>query len=328
MVCACIVAVAAAVAVAVVVVLPVAVGVAVAVAVAVAAAPSPSGRFIFNRVSENGFLPRNFDNSFQAHYMRAQGRMAAGMQLQMLARGQDVRGDNDPNSEDEFEVSHVSVSKLHGFMVPENVIGPDRMYLLKLLKDNCAKHNQLGRPELIACCRNPDPLKCVLNATATVAILRFGRHGIVGKLPDLFNFDENWPEKHNLLTTKDGKRPMPYRGTVATGMGHVQLFEEMKIGAGLLGVLKDILTKLRSYAAMNAVLYNADFNEVERSGRWNSGRGATAANSHTMSKHYLRIPSLQVCLAGVGLDAHERRMYVIPHQRAGLLLPKYQVVAV
>lgn len=84
-------------------------------------------------------------------------------QLWAIARGNDCRGDK----------SWVSVGKLFGTYLPADVVGPDRMYKLQLLKDE-AKHNKGGRTELIGTARHKDPLLCSVNAIATMLILRFG----------------------------------------------------------------------------------------------------------------------------------------------------------
>ena len=110
------------------------------------------------RVDPRGKRPNHFEQSIEAHYMRSQTRMLALMETQMMARGQDARGNSeDPiNEEAEFDESNVSVAKLHGFALPLKCVGPDAMYLMKVLKDNCAKHNQMGRPELIAATRQAE----------------------------------------------------------------------------------------------------------------------------------------------------------------------------
>ena len=73
--------------------------------------------------------------------MRQQGRALSSWQLWALARGNDLRGDNDEQPID------VSVGKLHG--EPANdMVGPDTMYKLAFLKDT-SKSNKDGRAELI-----------------------------------------------------------------------------------------------------------------------------------------------------------------------------------
>ena len=276
------------------------------------------------RVDPRGKRPNNFELTIEAHYMRSQTRMLALMETQMMARGQDARGNSeDPiNEEAEFDESNVSVAKLHGFALPLKCVGPDAMYLMKVLKDNCAKHNQMGRPELIAATRHPDPLKCCLDATATVFILRFAKQGFLGDgtkdgLPNFFDYNVDWQAEHCMLTTKTGKGRLKYKGNKTIGPGHLELFQDMKDAAGLWGALGDCATKLRSFGAMNAIMFNAEYLETERAGRWNSRFGATPGTSHVMNKHYLRMPSIQVAMAGVDLDATQRNNYCIPHQRAG-----------
>ena len=287
-------------------------------------------------ISADGKAAPDSEKTVEAHYMRCQGRMVALMQYCMLARGQDARGnseDKEPDSGDDeadgkdWDDSNVTVAKLHGYGLPVSAVGPDPMYMMKVLKDNCAKHNVQGRPEVIAAVRHPDPLKCALNATATVLILRFGRFGLLGSstshgLPDFFDYTTDWQQEHNMLTTRTGKGRLPYKGNRSIGPGHKDLFITMKEHAGLKGTFADCVTKLRSFGAMYAVMNNASLPETERAGRWNARMGATTGTAHTMNKHYLRMPSIQVCLASVGFDAMNRRSYVIPHQRAGQKLAR------
>ena len=192
----------------------------------------------------SGMETPDSEKTIEAHYMRSQGRMVALMQYCMLARGQDARGnseDKEPEDGDEavdFDESNVTVAKLHGYALPVTVCGPDPMYMMKVLKDNCAKHNVQGRPELIAAVRHPDPLKCPLNATATALILRFGRFGMLGSstthgLPDFFDYTVDWQKEHCMLTTRTGKGRMPYKGNRTVGPGHSELFMTMKEYAGL-----------------------------------------------------------------------------------------------
>ena len=93
--------------------------------------------------------------------------------------------------------------------------------------------------------RHEHPLLCGVNAIATMLILRFGRGGVIGELPDVFNPYNDWPSENSLITGPDGRGMMDYLGN-SFAIGHVGLFEQMKIAAGLEGVMADTLTPFPS----------------------------------------------------------------------------------
>ena len=161
---------------------------------------------------ELGSAPANLSFSKEQHYMRIQGRALTLLELWALHRGDDARGD---------ENHQVSVGKLFGTYEDPATIGPDPFYKMQILKDE-SKNNRVGRPEITGATRHCDPLKCACNAVASMLILRFGRDGIIGKLPDFFNiYLDVW--SHNaLLTRSDGTGVLPYTGS-AQEPGHVEL---------------------------------------------------------------------------------------------------------
>ena len=163
------------------------------------------------------------------------------------------------------EDTQMSVGKVFGAYAPPEVVGPDPLYKLQLLKDE-SKNNRIGRPEIMGIGRHKHPLLCGVNAIATMLILRFGRGGVIGVLPDVFNQYNDWPSENSLITGPDGRGMMEYLGN-SFAIGHVGLFEQMKIAAGLEGVMADTLTKLRSFGAMHASDHQASHPEIERSGR-------------------------------------------------------------
>ena len=91
-------------------------------------------------VNEDGRIPTSCVLGEHAHYMRAQGRVMAALELWSLGRGNDLRGGEDDQL--------VSVAKLFGAYSPRDIIGPDPFYKMQLLKDE-SKANTEGRPELI-----------------------------------------------------------------------------------------------------------------------------------------------------------------------------------
>jgi hypothetical protein len=186
----------------------------------------------------------------QAHYMRVQGRLLTLLELWALARGEDCRGSDQ---------HQVAVAKLFGEYAPTDVVGPDRMYKMQILMDE-AKHNKTAKNELIGATRHRDPLRCAVNAAATALLLRFGTCGVLGKLPDFFDVNCNWPDEHHLFTESDGHSPLRYNT-------HVSLFADMKAAAGLMMVMGSCATKLRSFGAMHASDYQAPHEDIEKMGR-------------------------------------------------------------
>ena len=91
-------------------------------------------------------------------------------------------------------------------------------------------------------------------------LLRFGKDGIIGNLPDFFNPSIDWPCKNMLLTNSDGSGHLSY------GI-HKDLFADMKNAAGLNMLMGDSATKLRSFGAMSASENQASHPEIERAGR-------------------------------------------------------------
>ena len=204
-----------------------------------------------------GVAPTTMSLSKDHHYMRIQGRCLALWELWALHRGNDTRGE---------VVDHgISISKLFGSYEENDMIGPDPFYKLQVLKDE-AKNNKVGRLEITGATRHRDPAFCCINATATMLILRFGRDGVIGQLPDFFNFNDDWPSYHAFLTQSNGWGVLPYTGCVSEP-GHVQLFADMKQVAGLLGIMAHTATKMRSFGAMHAHARRASPPEIERMGR-------------------------------------------------------------
>ena len=169
----------------------------------------------------------------------------------MFARGSDLRGV--PN---EGEV--LSVAKLFGQYKPNEIVGPDNYYECMILKDD-SKANKVGRPELIGATRHRSPWLCSINAIATMLLLRFGKQGLMD-LPDFFDAYNNWPAEHQLLTANDGKHYMSYEEQKA-------LFSQMKSAAGMMHLLEDSATKLRSWGAMAASQHQVSHQDIERHGR-------------------------------------------------------------
>ena len=221
--------------------------------------------FILGKVAKGGELPRNFKEGACAHYMRAQGRVLAMMELWMLARGEDIRGDD---KADDPSDALVSVSKLFGGYIDNHIVGPDRFYQMCLLKDY-SKANKTGRPELIGATRHKNPLLCSINAVTTMLILRYAQAGLLGGLPDFFDAWNDWPTDNSLVTQFDGEGMISYRGTVANP-GMYELFDQMKQGAAMQGLLHDIATKLRSYGAMQAAMRQSSHPEIGRAGRYHA----------------------------------------------------------
>jgi hypothetical protein len=153
----------------------------------------------------------------------------------------------------------MSVAKLFGSYADVEVVGPDPLYKMQLLKD-ISKANKVGRPELIGATRHRDPLLCSVNAVATMLMLRFGKGGVIGSLPDVFDIYCNWTDEHSFLTSEDGSIPISYEA-------HYLLFAEMKTASGLLHMMADSATKLRSFGAMAANERQASHPEIERAGR-------------------------------------------------------------
>ena len=189
-----------------------------------------------------------------------QARVLTCMELWAISRGDDVRGNSD---------AMMSVGKLFGSYVSTDIIGPDRLYRVQLLKDS-SKNNRVGRPEIIGIGRHKIALLCGINAIITMLILRFGRGGLIGQLPDFFDPYLLWSCLNCLLTRPDGKGMMDYdhsKDFPEVVNSHVQLFAQMKTAAGLEGIMADTATKLRSFGAMNASDNQASHAEIERSGR-------------------------------------------------------------
>lgn len=186
----------------------------------------------------------------QDHYMWAQGRSLSCLELWMLARGDDVRGNDD---------CHMSIAKLYGTSMPTEVVGPDKFYKMQILKDE-AKSNKTGKNELIGATRHRSPLLCSINAVATMLILRFGTDGIIGQLPSFFDRYCTWTEDCSFLTQADGTGVLSYND-------HYVIFKGMKEAAGMLNILNDTATKLRSFGAMNANEKQASNAEIRRAGR-------------------------------------------------------------
>ena len=182
--------------------------------------------------------------------MLVQGRTLACLELWMLARGDDVRG----NAE-----SHMSVAKLFGTYMPTEVVGPDRFYKMQILKDQ-SKSNKTGKNELIGATRHRQPLLCSINAVTTMLILRFGNDGVIGELPDFFDVYCTWTEDCSLFTKVDGHGDLSYND-------HYAIFKGMKEAAGLENVMNDTATKLRSFGAMHANEHQASNPEIKRAGR-------------------------------------------------------------
>ena len=153
----------------------------------------------------------------------------------------------------------MSISKLFGSYAPSDIMGPDPFYKMMLLKDE-SKANKQARPELIGCTRHRDPLLCSINATVTMMILRYGSGGLIGTLPDFFDVHCCWTDEHSFLTDPNGQGQLTYDM-------HTKLFEDMKVAAGLVMLMGDSATKLRSFGAMCANEHQAHHDEIERAGR-------------------------------------------------------------
>ena len=146
-----------------------------------------------------------------------------------------------------------------------DVIGPDPMYQLTILKDY-SKANKSGRPELLGVTRAKNPLTCPVNAVATILILRFAKQGLHGGLPPIFDvFDDCW-EYSAFFTRKDGEGKLPYKSG-RLDPGHWDLFKDMKSAAGLVNIMDACATKLRSFGAMKAAQKQADNMSVMQAGR-------------------------------------------------------------
>ena len=185
--------------------------------------------------------------------MRAQGRVLAFAELWMFARGSDVRG---VPSEGE----PLSVAKCFGSFKPKRVVGPDEYYELMILKDD-SKANKVGRPELIGATRHIDPWLCSVNAIATTLLLRFGTGGPFEQgLPDFFDAYNDWPSQHQFLTGAHGNAHITYED-------QSRLFADMKRAAGMMHLMEDSATKLRSWGAMAAAELQASHAEIEKHGR-------------------------------------------------------------
>ena len=148
---------------------------------------------------------------------------------------------------------------------------------MQILKDE-SKNNKVGRPEITGATRNRDPLCCACNGVATMLILRYGRGGVIGQLPDFFDVWNDWPSRNSLFSKSDGEGVLPYTGSVSEP-GHIQLFSDMKQAAGLLGIMSHTATKLRSFGAMHAHQKHASNPEIERMGRCVSCRYPTTATA-------------------------------------------------
>ena len=188
--------------------------------------------------------------------MRAQGRVLVLTELWMFARGSDLRGEPDPKEGNMGEM--LSIGKLFGSYKPVHIVGPDKFYVLKILKDD-SKANKIGRPELIGATRHRDPWLCSINAIASLMLLRFGKDGLIA-MPDFFDAYNDWPSEHQFLTDADGWNAITYKN-------QTQLFSEMKSAAGMMHLMDDSATKLRSWGAMAASEHQVSHAEVERHGR-------------------------------------------------------------
>lgn len=209
-------------------------------------------RFILQEVHTEGVRPPKpiCQDPIADHYMMAQGRVLSCLELWMLARGDDLRGAAD---------CHMSVSKLYGSFVPLEVVGPDSFYKMQLLKDE-SKSNKTGKNEIIGGTRHKDPILCSINAVQTMLILRFGRNGCIGELPNFFDMYCRWTEECGFLTQHDGQGMLSYTS-------HYDIFKGMKQAAGMENILADSATKLRSFGAMNANEHQATNAEIRRTGR-------------------------------------------------------------
>lgn len=205
-----------------------------------------------------GTNPPSFTGEgLQDKYMRAQGRALTCLELWAIARGDDFRSEDG---------SFTSLAKLFGSYTAEEILGPDRLYKMQVLKD-CAKHNKIGRNELVGTTRHKDPLLCSINAVATMLLLRFGKGGVVSEgLPQLFDIHNDWPSTMSLFTAEDGTGMLPYHGSGGR-QGQSELFHDMRRAAGLEALLGNCITKLRSHGAMHAAEYQAPHAEIERMGR-------------------------------------------------------------
>ena len=146
-----------------------------------------------------------------------------------------------------------------------DVIGPDPMYQLTILKDY-SKANKTGRPELLGVTRAKNPLTCPVNAVATLLILRFAKQGMNGGLPEIFDVSDDCWERAAFFTRKNGEGKLPYKSG-RLDPGHWDLFKDMKSAAGLINVMDACATKLRSFGAMKAAQKQADNMSVQQAGR-------------------------------------------------------------
>ena len=206
-------------------------------------------RFVLRAVHPEGVAPISAVQELtpQVHYRLAQGRALACLELWAICRGDDLRG------------QLTSVAKLFGSYVQGGIVGPDPFYKMQVLKDD-AKANKVGRPELIGTTRHKDPEVCSINAVATMLLLRFGKEGMIGALPDFFDMYCNWTEENALFTRADGTGAMEYEEQRL-------IFQDMKTAAGLQNMMADSATKLRSFGAMHANEFQASHPEIERFGR-------------------------------------------------------------
>ena len=107
----------------------------------------------------------------------------ASWELGGLARGSCLTG-----------AAFVSVGKMYGVYEPVKIVGPDQLFKCQLLKDE-SKANVTGANELIGVTRSANPTECAVNAMATMLIARFGKDGVVGKLPNFLDFWNDWPSE-------------------------------------------------------------------------------------------------------------------------------------
>ena len=139
-------------------------------------------------------------------------------------------------------------------------------------------------------------------------LLRFGKDGVIGRLPDVFNPADNWPAKNALFTGPGGAGLLSYNE-------HHRLFHEMKNAAGMHHLLNEQATKLRSFGAMQASENQAGKDWIEGAGRWNSQANSKQSAGHVMDRHYLKNLSYEVLLANAGFNAKQWNLYRIPRSR-------------
>ena len=109
------------------------------------------------------------------------------LELWGIGRGDDLRGSKGrPSLSEASDVCTVSMSKVFGHFGRVQVVGPDPVYKLHVLKDE-SKTNKDGTPELMGVTRRAHPSECAINAITTVFLLRFGKGGLIGELPDFFD---------------------------------------------------------------------------------------------------------------------------------------------